>query len=364
MNEEFSKKIRDIKDGLTDSQIIKLLKFLGASNYINGEKFIIFPTICHNISEERSSMKLYYYKKNKMFHCYTKCGETFSIYDLFKKYYELHGINYSFYKDIYQVITEQCNINITSSFDDFKYSSVRERYSQNKEDIDLKILPANILNIFDRGDIYQWKKEGISENSLVKYDIRFSINQNKIIIPHFDKDGNLVGIRGRALNQYDIDTFGKYMPIKIEGIWYSHPLSLNLYGLNISKDNIQESGVAIIFEGEKSCLLYDTYFNDNNISVACCGSSFNKRQLDLLLKYCNVKEVVIAFDKEFKKNNDELDREYFNKLYNLCLKYNKYCKMSFIYDRFNLLDYKDSPIDKGADIFKKLLNERIEVYNR
>lgn len=40
------------------------------------------------------------------------------------------------------------------------------------------------------------------------------------------------------------------MPVCIEGKWYSHPLSLNLYGLNITKENIKQTGIAYLFEAE------------------------------------------------------------------------------------------------------------------
>ena len=49
---------------------------------------------------------------------------------------------------------------------------------------------------------------------------------------------------------------------------YSHPLGMNLYNLNNSKNNIKDSSIAIVFEGEKSTLLYQSYFGlDNDISV-------------------------------------------------------------------------------------------------
>lgn len=85
------------------------------------------------------------------------------------------------------------------------------------------------------------------------YNIRYSILQNKIIIPHYDVDNNLIGIRGRALNEEDL-VYGKYMPIQIENKIYSHPLMFNLYGLNIVKNNIKRLKTAIIAESEKASM--------------------------------------------------------------------------------------------------------------
>ena len=41
--------------------------------------------------------------------------------------------------------------------------------------------------------------------------------------------------------------------------------------------------------------------------------------------------------------------------------YKNYANFSFIFDRTNLLEKKDAPIDKGVGIFSKLFNERVEV---
>ena len=189
-----------------------------------------------------------------------------------------------------------------------------------------------------------------------RFKILYSISQNKIIIPHFNEKGELVGIRGRTLNEEEAQTFGKYMPVQIENKWYSHPLSLNLYGLDINKDNIKKNGICYLFEAEKSCLQMDS-FSMPNCSAAICGSNFNKFQLKLLLKTASPKEIVICFDKEELPKEDK----YFYKLLKLCRKYSKYCNFSFIYDRENLLDLKDSPTDKGEEIFKKLLEKRVVV---
>ena len=92
------------------------------------------------------------------------------------------------------------------------------------------------MDLFIKEYPVEWLEDGISKEAMDKYDIRFSIPQNKIIIPHYNVYGELVGIRGRALDPYEIEFVGKYMPVQIEGKWYAHPLSMNLYGLNYNKD--------------------------------------------------------------------------------------------------------------------------------
>ena len=134
---------------------------------------------------------------------------------------------------------------------------------------------------------------------------------------------------------------------------------MNLYNLNNSQNHIKSIKKAIIFEGEKSCLLYKTFFGeDNDISVACCGSSVSSYQMDLLLKL-GVNEIIIAFDRQFEKiGNDEFHR-LTKKLTKMNEKYKTDVTLSFIFDKNMYTDYKDAPVDKGKDVFLQLFKERI-----
>ena len=108
----------------------------------------------------------------------------------------------------------------------------------------------------------------------------------------------------------------------------------------------------------------DGFYGEDNNSVAVCGSNFTNVQLKLLLKNCDINEIVIAFDKEYSRLDSTKAQKYFNKLYKICTNYNKYCNFSFIYDREGLLNEKDSPIDKEKEIFFFFLKGRIMVKNR
>lgn len=346
---------KQIIDNLDINSIVELMKKLGADRYEEKEKFFIFPTICHNINPAEASMKLYLYKDTKLFVCYTEDGNM-SIFKFLKTYYETRQIEYDWFEDIYNVVLNCGNFRPKEGFDTIQYQSLKDRYRIKKKQVELEKYPSGILDIFMKNYPVEWLNDGISRRAMDKYNIKYSVSQNKIIIPHYDINNNLIGIRGRALNEWEIENIGKYMPIQIEKKWYTHPLSLNLYGLNHTKENIKKYGICYIGEAEKFCLQSES-FSFPNCSCAVCGSQFNKYQLDILMKNCQPKEIVICFDKEEKDKEDK----YFFKLYNLCKKYINYCKMSFIYDTENLLKLKESPTDCGENIFKKLLEKRIIV---
>lgn len=221
---------------------------LGADRYIEKEGYIIFPTICHNIDAAEASMKLYFYKDTKLFYCYTNC-EAQSIFKFLEHYYETRGIEYDWYNDIYLVI-QNCSLYREQDFEvEDKIPSIKDKYSYTHL-LSLPVLNENILDTFIKKYPIEWIKEGISKRSMDIYNIKFSVSQNKIIIPHYDINNNLIGVRGRALDEWEIENVGKYLPIKLENKWLKHPLSLNLYGLNITKNNIKKTGICYLFEAE------------------------------------------------------------------------------------------------------------------
>lgn len=346
---------KEIIDNLKVSSVIELMKRLGADRYKEEEHQIIFPTICHNADGADASMKLYFYKNSKMFYCYTECG-AMSIFKFLKHYYEARDVEYDWVSDIYNVVMDCSNFNPTHGFSTPRYVSLKDKYGMERKEIQLPEYNKGALDTFIRRYPPEWLNDGISREAMNKFDIRYSISQNKIIIPHLDINGRLVGIRGRALNDWEIENVGKYMPVKLEQTWYKHPLSMNLYGLYENKAIIKKQKICYVFESEKSVLQFES-FNMPHCAVAVCGSQFNKYQLNILLKHCAPSEIVICFDSE----ENEGETKYFDKLYALCKKYTQYCQFSFVYDRLGLLGKKDSPSDKGEETFKKLIEKRVRV---
>lgn len=341
-----------VKD-LKDEEVIRLMYELGADRHEETDNYIIFPTICHNENATEASMKLYYYKDTHLLYCYTEDGPM-SIYKFLENYYKTRNIEYNWGQDILKVVF-QCSAatELTTKETIFK-QSLKDKYRK-RQSIQLAAYSPNVLESFVKQYPIEWLEDNISAGAMDKYNIRYSISQNKIIIPHYDINNRLVGIRGRALNESEI-AYAKYAPVKIEDIVYKHKLSLNLYGLNHNWKNIKELGICYIAESEKA-VLQSELFGEKNCTVAICGSSLNIYQIKLLMQHCQPKEIVLCLDKEELSGEDK----YFYKLWDMCSKYKLYTNMSFIYDRENLLNLKDSPFDRGRNIFNKLLEKRVKV---
>ena len=343
---------KSIIEELQPEKVKELLFTLGAEEVIEKPGYFITNTICHNA--EGGSLKLYYYFNSHLFTCFTECGNM-NIFSFLKHYYESHNLSYDWYQDVYKVILDCSNFNPNFGFAPNKYQSIRNTYKA-AERVKLPTYPNGIIDCFTKYYPPEWLNDGITKTSMEKFNIRYSAPQNKIIIPHYNPNGELVGIRGRALNEWEVENVGKYMPVQIEGKWYSHPLSLNLYGLNWTKDKIKRTGTCFLREAEKSVLQMESW-DLPNCAAAVCGSQFNKHALKLLMQTARPREVVICFDKEEKPGSED----YFYKLWNIGKKYQNYCDFSFIYDRENLLELKDSPTDHGADVFWKLYKRRVKV---
>ena len=189
-----------------------------------------------------------------------------------------------------------------------------------------------------------------------RFGILYDSIENNIIIPNHDINGRLIGVRARHYGEF---ATVKYKPIWLNGKLLSHPNTQNLYGAHITKKAIQAAKTAIIFEGEKSVLKMDSYYNENNFSVATLGQNITKYHCKIL-SALDVREVVIAFDADYKTvaEFETIKRKY----YNIGKSLKAYFNVSLLLDdTLKLLDYKSSPIDCGKEKFENLLRNRIFI---
>lgn len=355
---------QDVFASLTIEDVENFLRGLGVEQIaVYSEKgYLVCPTICHNPLEDATSMKLYWYQDHKIFHCYTECNENMTIFKLYQKFIEIND-NRKVSDDEAFDYVKRCIKHFTKASVKKKSSFILDidKYKFTKKIPELPEYPKSILTYFTHYYHPTWLRDGITKEAMDKFHIGFSLGQNKITIPHFDINGRLIGIRARSLEETEIEEFGKYRPIQIGDIIYTHPLQFNLYGIYEHKDAIRARRSAIIVEGEKSVLLDDGFYGKYSNTVACCGSNFNKYHISLLTNILGVNEIIVALDKEYADWRDDKAKKYREKLENLCRKYMHQATFSYIWDYDNLLDEKDSPFDKGKEVFEKLFKERVKV---
>lgn len=368
-NQDFNLTGRDIANSLTLDDVYHFLLSLGINDSVieKNKTFLCLPTYCHNSLIEHGhehKHKLYWYDNNKCFHCYTECDESMSIFTFYKKFIYLNNNEEVSYYDSLQYVKQFVTHNIIYQSRKEQKSNIlidKSLYERTELTYTNSPICPNVLDCFIKCYPQSWIDEGISEAAMDRFDIRYSIQQQKIIIPHYDIDGQLIGIRGRTLNPDELEDGCKYMPIMIGDKLYNHKLSQNLYGINESKKAIKKFKRAIIAEGEKAALKGFDYDGENNIIVACCGHNINIYQVNLLVKNLGVNEIVIAFDKEYDTFNSDEGRKDINRTIEICNKYKNKCAFSYIIDYKNLLNRKDSPVDRGQEVWNKLYSSRVKL---
>ena len=195
------------------------------------------------------------------------------------------------------------------------------RYKYKSNVANIKYIEESEINTFVPYLHINWYREGIMPWTREKFGIMYSYKRNRVIIPlRYWSTGKLMGINSRTMIE-NYDELG----IKKYWITPSYQKSMNLYGL------------------------YENYnsFNDGT-AVALSGKTLSDEQIAILIGL-NV-EIVFALD------NDVRPEE----VLFLCDKFYQIRKVSFIYDKWELLDKKDAPMDKGNKVYKKLFDNRFE----
>ena len=345
---------KDIINLLSEQDIINLLINLGSKYPQKMNDSLIFSTICHC----GNSHKLYYYISSKQFYCYTYCGAIGNIFNLVGK---ILGLDFaSSYKYICQFYNISSEYKSQETNDRVDNSFIRKFNEQNKI-YNLKTYDSKVLNHFDKLYHLSWLKDNITKETMNVFNIRYDILNNRIIIPHYNFNGELVGIRCRNLNENEVLKGRKYMPIFIEDRMYNYPTHAVLYGLHITKEAIKKYKRVYIVESEKAVMQLHSYYKDECIAVACSGSTISKYQIDLLLNL-GVEECVLCLDKDFEEigsKEDILNRNKITKAF--ISKLAPYFKLELIWDFNNRLNKNDSPTDKGKLVFEELLKERLFV---
>ncbi len=250
----------DVREQITTERVFELLQDWGGEpEYANFG--IVATTICHNYPGE-GSRKLYYYENTSLFRCYTGCDAAFDIFELAIKVQLIQNKKEFDLNDAVLFIARRFAIagseveSEDGALEDWKILLNYDRidslaFQNNFQQVLLKEYDSNILSHFLSIPSYDWLKEGISKEVMLKCGIGYYPGGEQITIPHFDANGRFIGLRGRNLGKEESELYGKYRPLKVNQGLYNHPLGFNLYNLNNSKNDINTIQKAIIFEGKR-----------------------------------------------------------------------------------------------------------------
>lgn len=207
----------------------------------------------------------------------------------------------------------------------------------------------SILDNYDRTPhIDLMKKDWITPKFAEMYDIVFDAESNRIIFPHYkwDDHNTILALVGRTVNPaFKELKIPKYLTLV--GVGYKK--ENNIYGLSLNMERIKQEKKVMIFEAEKSVIKAHQCGFGFCVSVGCHDISMQQAKILLSL---GVEEIILAFDKDVKL-------DHIKKYYDL---FSSYVKVTIIYDAYDVLGEKDSPVDKGHKIFNVFYNNR-KSYN-
>jgi DNA primase len=202
------------------------------------------------------------------------------------------------------------------------------------------------MDKFDKEDIVEWLDEGIAQDVLDKYDVRYNKRDNRIVYPIRDNDGNIISVKGRTLDPDFKDKKGfasrKYAYYTSIGTTYF------FFGYYENREEIEKQNTIIIFEGEKSVMKLESFGMYN--CVASLTDALTEEQVDALIK-SSCRDVVIAWDKGVLTTHIKTQVK----------RLKKYKNVYYLKDTQQLLKEKDSPIDQGIEVFMHLYDNKERI---
>lgn len=206
-----------------------------------------------------------------------------------------------------------------------------------------QILPQDSISQFVDEYPQEWKDEGITPQTMKRYNIRLDKKSNRIVYPVYDVHFNMIGFKGRT-------RFTNYKELKVPKYAnYQHLGRVDYFGgMKENYNFISQQKRAIIFEGIKSVMKLEDFGDPVGISAETCA--INDSQIVTLLKL-GLNEVTIAFDsdvawEEVVKTGSKLKR---------------FMNVYAIRDTKRLLGDKEAPVDQGKAVWEQLYRERIKI---
>ena len=321
---------------------IDIVDYIGQTEELHRKGNLYYCCCPFHNNDDTPSLCIY--PDTQTWHCYG-CGAGRSIYD-----WIMHKDNISFQEAV-EKISSLTNSPLEETIESESISVLKELQKSIKphyKDVE----PREILNWqsdylckYSDEDPQEWIDEGMTHEALKTYNIRIDKDANRIVYPVWDSDGNLIGVKGRTrLSAYKELGLSKYMNYNKIGV-------LDYFaGWKEALSEIINTKSVIIFEGIKSCI--KAYGWGIHNTIASETSKLSEGQLQLLIK-TGISEVIIGWDTD-QKIQSIVSNEKIQML-------RKFARVSVIHDTHRLLGEKESPVDRGEDIFKRLLEERIRL---
>lgn len=222
-------------------------------------------------------------------------------------------------------------------------------------------LPEYKRNIIDTlPQLYPqaWIDEGISEETMAKYQIRYYERCNQTVIPCFDDEARLIGVRVRNWDKDRVEQAKYMLLITLNGQCYKFNTNQVFYGINYNKPMIEQTGEVWLGESEKFVQKLDTFYGPKSCALGMYGHQLGLQRRNQLIKM-GVKKVVVVPDCDFIGQDDAFFEEWCKSVRRLCDMFKGYCQVDIVWDDSGeLLGPKENATDRDKETWDKLWESR------
>lgn len=215
----------------------------------------------------------------------------------------------------------------------------------------------SILDQLNHSIPQQWLDEGISADTMVKYQIGYYERQQASTIPCFNRDGELIGIRCRHWNPDEIEA-GKYRPLSLlDGTTFKFPTNQVFFGINWNWGEIERTGVVMVVESEKAVMWLDSLYREQNVALGMYGKNLGLQRRNQLIKLGVNKVIYIPDNDWIGKTKSDFDK-WEQDVIKFGNQFKGYANVEVVWDNLGLLKEKENATDGGIETWNKLFNNK------
>lgn len=353
---------KTLKARLTIEDHKKIMKVLDIPSYTETSSVITYWTGDKNRDAMKGSPgKLVFYKDTKVYMGYT-AATSYDIIALVQKRLKLLSKPCSFL-DAVNFIIETTGLEV----DTVKrinaphicdWQSGLEKFVRFRSTgSTLEPYDKSILDQLDHSVPQQWLDEGISADTMVKYQIGYYDRLNATTIPCFAQDGSLIGIRCRHWRPDEIEA-GKYRPLSLlDGTTYKFPTNQIFYGINWNWGEIERTSTVMIVESEKAVMWLDSLYHEKNVALGMYGKNLGLQRRNQLIKLGVDKVIYIPDNDWIGKTKSDFDR-WEQDVIKFGNQFKGYANVEIVWDNLGLLKEKQNATDNGIETWNKLFDNK------
>lgn len=336
------------------------MKALDIPAYTESSSTITYWTGDKNRDSYKGSPKLVFYKDTKIYMGYT-ASTSYDIISLCQVRLSLLSKPHSFI-DAINFIIETTGLEI----DTVKrinaphicdWSGLEKFVRFRSTGSTLEPYDKSILEQLDHSVPQQWLDEGISLETMVKYQIGYYDRLNATTIPCFNRSGELIGIRCRHWRPDEIET-GKYRPLcLLDGTSYKFPTNQVFYGINWNWGEIERTGAVVLVESEKAVMWLDSLYQEQNVALGMYGKNLGLQRRNQLIKLGVNKVIYIPDNDWIGKTKSDFDK-WEQDVIKFGNQFKGYANVEVVWDNLGLLKEKENATDGGIETWNKLFNNK------